>query len=197
MQSLKSLREKYGYSQTDIAHNLGITRQAYNHYETGKREPDNNTLLKLALILNVSTDHLLGKNKKKGVLIPVLGYVRAGIPMDAVEEILDYEEISEEMASQGEYFALSIKGDSMEPRICEGDVVIVKKQSDIDSGSLAVILINGTDATVKKIIKKGTSLTLVPYNVNKYETIIYDQIEIDTLPVEIIGKVVELRGKFH
>lgn len=70
--------------------------------------------------------------------------------MEAVENILDYEEISEDMARQGDYFALQIKGDSMEPRIKEGDVVIVRKQPDVESGEVAIVLVNGDEATIKK-----------------------------------------------
>lgn len=197
MKNLKSARLLKNLTCEQLGNLVNVQKSAISKYERGEIQPSQDILIKLSEILNVTTDYLLDKKIKKRFLIPVLGYVRAGIPMDAVEDILDYEEISEEMARQGEHFALSIKGDSMEPRICDGDVVIVKKQPDVDSGSLAVILVNGTDATVKKILKKGTSLTLVPFNTNKYQPIIYDKNEIETLPVEILGKVVELRGKFH
>ena len=83
----------------------------------------------------------------------------------------------------------------MEPRICEGDVVIVRKQNDVDSGDIAVVLVNSMDATVKKVIKKDTSLSLVPFNTN-YDVMIFTPEEITKIPVTIIGRVVELRGKF-
>ena len=66
--------------------------------------------------------------------IPVLGRVAAGIPINAITEIIDTEEISEELAKTGDFFALKIKGDSMEPRIVDGDVVIVKQQEDAENG---------------------------------------------------------------
>ena len=198
VKKLKELRLAANQTQQTMANYLSISQQAYANYESGKRAPDYETLKRLTDFFNVTTDALLGvepKPKKKSVKIPVLGYVRAGIPIEAVEEILDYEEIPEELAQSGEYFALSIKGDSMEPRICEGDVVIVRKQQDIESGELAVILINGCDATVKKVIKKDTSIMLVPFN-KSYEPVLYSNKEINSLPVAIVGKVVELRGKF-
>ena len=124
----------------------------------------------------------------------MLGYVRAGIPIDAVEEILDYEEITQEMAAQGEHFGLQIKGDSMEPKFSDGDVIIVRKQSNVDSGDIAVVLVNGNDATIKKIKKRPDGIMLIPTN-PAYEVMFYNNSEIDSLPVSIIGKAVELRAK--
>ena len=102
----------------------------------------------------------------KGVLIPVLGYVRAGVPIEAVEEILDYEEISQEQARTGEFFALKIKGDSKEPKISEGDVVIVRKQSTVENGELAVVLVNGDDATVKKFSPEKIPFVIEPFTLH-------------------------------
>lgn len=122
--------------------------------------------------------------------------VVAGIPIDAVEEILDYEEITPEMAAHGEHFALLIKGDSMEPKMSAGDVVIVRKQSDINSGDIAIVLVNGNEATVKKIKKSPEGITLIPTN-QAYDYAFYSNDDIINLPVSIIGKVVELRAKFN
>lgn len=128
------------------------------------------------------------------IRVPVLGRVAAGIPLDAVEEIMGYEDISSVRYSSGEYFGLEIKGQSMEPKISDGDVVIVRKQSDVDSGDIAVVLVNGDAATVKKIKKSQQGVTLIPNN-PAYEPIYYSNKEIESLPVSIIGKVVELRAK--
>ena len=115
--------------------------------------------------------------------------------LQAVEDILDYEEISLEMASQGEHFALSIKGDSMEPRIAEGDVVIVRKQNIVENGELAVVLVNGNDATVKKFYMNDNGVTLISTNPT-YDPFYYSKEDVEKLPVQVIGKVVELRAKF-
>lgn len=133
--------------------------------------------------------------ESKGIRIPVLGKVIAGIPIDAIEEIIDYEEISSKMASSGEFFALQIKGDSMEPQMSENDVVIVQKQNDVESGQIAIVLVNGYEATVKKIIKKENGIMLVPFN-NSYEPLFYTPSDIEELPVIILGRVVELRKKY-
>ena len=127
--------------------------------------------------------------------IPVLGDVRAGLPMEAVENILDYEEISSDMAAHGDYFALRIRGDSMEPRIHEGDVVIVRRQPDVDSGDLAIVLVNGDSATIKRVRKLSDGIMLIPFNPS-YEPIYYDVSTCASLPVQILGRVVELRAKF-
>ena len=128
--------------------------------------------------------------------IPVLGDVAAGIPIEAIENIVDYEEIDAALAATGEFFGLRIKGSSMEPRIREGDVVIVRKQSDANTGDTSVVLVNGDSATVKRIKKDPDgSLWLIPNN-PAYDTQHFSLDEIRDRPVTIIGKVVELRGKF-
>lgn len=136
-----------------------------------------------------------GKPVRRGVRIPVFGAVAAGIPIEAIEDIVDYEEIEPELAATGDFFGLRIKGSSMEPRICEGDVVIVRKQEDANTGDVAIVLVNGYDATCKKIKKEAHGLTLIPLNPS-YEIKHYSPDEIASLPVRVIGKVVELRGKF-
>lgn len=194
---IKELRLKKGITQNELAALCGVHQTAVSQWEKGRTLPDKKTLIRLSDIFGVSLDILMGKQEqsRKKNLIPVLGYVRAGTPMEAIENVLGYEEITNEMAVSGEYFGLSVRGESMMPRICPGDVVIVRKQTYIESGEIAVVLINDLDATVKKIIKKGTSITLVPFNTS-YDPLIFSADEIATLPVRIIGKVVELRGKF-
>ena len=133
--------------------------------------------------------------KRKSVKIPVLGEVAAGVPIEAIEDIIDYEEITEEMAQTGEFFGLKIKGDSMYPRICDGDVVIVRQQNSCDTGDVVVVLVNGEAATVKKIRKQKDGLMLIPFNTS-FEPMFFSNEEIQSLPVNVIGKVIELRGKF-
>ena len=131
----------------------------------------------------------------KAVKIPVLGDVAAGIPIEAVESILDYEEIDEELASKGEFFGLRIKGNSMAPRIQSGDVVIVRVQSDAESGDIVIAKVNGDDACCKKLQKHDEGISLISLN-PEYEPMFFSKKDIADLPVHIIGKVVELRGKF-
>lgn len=135
------------------------------------------------------------KVTKKSIQIPVLGNVAAGIPITAIENVIDYEEISEEMARSGEIFALKIKGDSMEPEIKNGDVVIVRSQEDANSGDIVIALVNGDDATCKRLVKYTNGIRLMPVN-PMYEPMYYANDEIETKPVRIIGKVVENRRKY-
>lgn len=132
---------------------------------------------------------------QQGLQIPVLGTVLAGIPISAVEDILDYEEIDSSFQSQGEFFALRIKGDSMQPKMDDGDVVIVRQQSDANSGDTVIVLVNGDDATCKKLQKIENGIMLVSTNPN-YLPMFYSNEEIATKPVVILGKVVELRSKY-
>lgn len=133
--------------------------------------------------------------QNRGVLINVLGRVAAGIPIEAVEEIIDTEEIGAELARTGEFFGLKIHGDSMEPRMCEGDVVIVRKQNDAENGEIVIATVNGADATCKRLRKYRDGIELISNNPT-YDPMFYSNEDIENKPVRIIGKVVELRGKF-
>ena len=132
----------------------------------------------------------------KGIEIPVLGKVAAGIPIEMIEDIIDTEEITEDMALNGEYFGLKINGDSMEPRLYKGDVVIVRQQEDADSGDIVIVAINGDDATCKRLLKSSDGITLLSLN-PKYSPIVLSNKDIIKKPVRIIGKVVEVRGKLE
>ncbi|MEE0963682.1 MAG: XRE family transcriptional regulator [Ruminococcus bromii] len=195
-ENLKILRERKQITQQQLADKLDISRSTIGMYENGSREPDFETLELIADFFNVNMDRLIGNlNPTDKRMIPVLGYVKAGLPIEAVENILDYEEISEDMARQGEYFALQIKGNSMEPRMREGDIVIVRKQNIVNNGDIAVVLVNGNDATVKKFFKYDSGVNLISFNPN-YEPFTYTPDQVNNLPVQVIGRVVELRAKF-
>lgn len=205
MLTLKRLREEKEMTQAELGKALEISPSAIGMYEQGRRTPDIPTLKKIASYFNVSLDYLLGNSPAKaaqpkptgrGVRIPILGRVVAGIPIEAVEEILDYEEITPELAATGEFFALKIRGHSMEPRMMEGDVVIVRKQEDVESGDVAIVLVNGNEATVKRVKKQEEGITLIATNTSVYEPHFYSNKEIKNLPVQVLGKVVEMRRKF-
>ena len=147
------------------------------------------------LFSKIDDSPLTVRQSSDAVKIKVLGRVAAGIPINAIEEIIDTEEISEELAKTGEFFGLQIHGDSMEPRICEGDVVIVRQQSDAESGDIVIALVNGDDATCKRLRKYRDGIELISNNPS-YEPMFFSDKDIETKPVRIIGKVVELRGKF-
>ena len=198
--------KEHGMSQRGFALKAGLSNSYVSQLcrestQTGKvSQPDLGTLYKIATAMRITVDELfaqLDKNtkvqlKRASVSIPVFSYVQAGLPLEASENIIDYEEISPEL--QGEYFALKIKGDSMTPRICENDVVIVKKQNVIESGDVAIVLVNGNEATCKKVVIGKDYITLIGFNPS-FAPLTYTKRDIQTLPVQIIGKVVEIRGK--
>ena len=183
----------------ELAYRTGVTEVTIGRYIKGMREPNATNLANIAEVLGVTTDYLLGNTqepKGKGVSVPILGRVVAGIPIESVEDILDYEEITPELANTGTFFALKIQGASMEPRIVEGDIVIVKQQSDIENGDIAIVPVNSHEATVKKVNKHQDGILLSAFNPKVYSPTFYNNKQIEELPVQIIGKVVELRGKF-
>ena len=141
---------------------LGIDDHAFTDWKAGRTNSYMKYLPQIAQFLGVSVDYLAGNvTASNAVRVPVLGKVIAGIPLEAIEDIIDYEEIPAEMAKDGEYFGLQIKGASMEPQMFAGDVIIVRKQQTAESGDIVVALINGSDATVKKIQRKLNGITLL------------------------------------
>ena len=191
--------------QADLVEKTKIGKSSISTYLSGAYEPKQKNIYRIASALDVDESWLMGfdvpmerKNisfqTSKGIKIPVLGRVPAGVPIEAVEDIIDYEEIPVEMAKDGEFFGLQIKGDSMEPRICEGDVVIVRKQDDAESGDLVIAMINGDEATCKRLMKYSDGIRLMPSNPT-YEPLYFSNKEIEEKPVKIIGRVVENRQK--
>lgn len=201
--NIKRYMNLYNKTRTEVCKDLGFVYSTFSDWLNAKKYPRIDKIEMMANYFHVSKANLverqgasnLESNRLKGVQIPVLGRVVAGVPLEAVEEILDYEEITPELAATGEFFALQIRGRSMEPRMLEGDVVIVRRQSDVDSGDIAIVLVNGDEATVKRVSKSDRGITLIATNPNVYEPHFYSSEEINDLPVQILGKVVELRGK--
>ena len=199
MNNLKSARKAAGMTQAEVAKIVGITQNGYSYWENGKAKIDNESLAKLSRIFSVSIDYLIGVDDSldgKAIRIPVLGSVPAGIPIEAIEDIVDWEDLPKSMASGGrEYFALQVKGDSMWPDYLPGDTVIVRKQPTCQSGEDCVVYVNGYEATLKQVrLNDDHSLTIVPRN-QSYPPRTYSPEEIESLPVSIAGVVVELRRK--
>jgi len=197
---LRQQRIAHNLTQQELGALVGLKKEAIYKYEKGiVVNPKRSLIEKLARIFGISPSYLLGISDNEpsySTRIPVLGKVVAGIPIEATEEILGYEEITEHMAKTGEYFALRVNGDSMLPEIKNGDTVIVKKQNSVNNGDTAIVLINGNEATCKKIKITDNGITLIGYNLSVYEPHFYTNEEIASLPVSVIGKVVELRRKF-
>ena len=124
--------------------------------------------------------------------ISILGSIAAGTPIEAIQQEVDRVALPENLQNNGEHYGLKVKGDSMiEAGINNGDTVIVKKTSNVDSGQIAVVLIDDQEATLKRIRKKGNTIALEAANKN-YGTKIYAAARI-----KIQGKLVSLYRNFH
>lgn len=201
-QIIKERRIELGLTQLQVANSVAVSEGTVSRWESGNiANMGRDKIAALAAVLKLNPGIIAGWDevetppKPAGVKIPVLGRVPAGIPLEAIECIIDYEEIPVEMARTGEFFGLQIKGDSMAPRILDGDVVIVRKQQAVESGEIAIIMVNGDDATCKRVMHHENGLSLVSNN-TAYPPRYFTAQEVERLPIQVIGKVVELRGKF-
>lgn len=204
---IRQKRKEAGLSAEELGKKIGKNRATIYRYENNSIEKlPTNVLIPLANALAITPGDLIKRNENttfvlpsvpispvKGIRIPILGRVVAGIPLEAIEDIEGWEEITPRMASGGEFFALRIRGSSMEPKLVEGDVVIVRKQSTVDNGDIAIVLVNGNEATCKQVNRTPAGITLIGFNIAVYAPHFYTNDQIESLPVTIVGKVVESR----
>lgn len=197
---LKNLLTEYELTQNQLSKILGVSESTVGKWILEKSIPRMGVIQKLSEYFNVPKSYFLepaekneNNNITRGIRIPILGRVVAGIPLEAITDIEGYEEITPKMASLGEYFALRIKGHSMEPRIEDGEIVIVKQQEDVECGDVAIVLVNGDEATCKQVKKSPEGITLIGFNPVVYPPHFYSNKEIEELPVRVIGRVVESR----
>lgn len=201
MNRIRQVRKELKITMKELGEIIGVAESTISMYETGNREPDLRTLSQIADYFNVSVDYLLGRDtpsdmqQGRGVKIPVYGEIAAGIPIEAIEDIIDFEEITPELAASGEFLALSIKGDSMAPRIQNGDVVIIRRQENVENGDIAAVMVNGDSATLKRVKTDSNGIWLLPLN-PAFEPLFYTKKECVEKPVRILGKMIELRAKF-
>ena len=195
---IQRVLDKHDMTQSDLAKILDVSESTVGKWILMKSIPRMGVIQKLSDYFNVPKSYFLEESPPrhtKGIRIPVLGRVAAGIPIEAITDIDEWEEIPESMAKTGEYFALRIQGDSMLPEIRQGDIVIVHKQPCVESGEIAIVLVNGNDATCKKIQKQESGITLIGYNTAVYSPTFYTLKQIEDLPVRVLGKVIEVRRK--
>lgn len=203
---IKKLAELQGIKLTRVCETIGRKVYYLNDVKRHEGSMPQEYIDKIAALLSTTSEYLCDETDdpeippKSGTRrvrrIPVFGNVAAGVPIDAITDIEDYEEMWDDDASKyGELFALRIKGDSMEPKISNGDIVIVRAQPDVDNGETAIVCINGAQATCKKIQKTPEGLMLLSTN-PKYDPMFYTWRQVEELPITVLGKVVELRAKF-
>ena len=196
--NISNLLLKRGKSQKDLCDNLGFLPASVSSWVNGTRIPKEGNIVLMAAYLGCSVDDIAldpkEAHRKRSFSIPVYARVGAGPPLEASEELIDREEISERMASLGSFYGLRIDGDSMEPRIVRGDIVIVRKQDTADDGDIVIAIVNQNDAVCKRLKKYKGGIALVSNN-PMYEPMYFTITDTQDIPVRIIGKVVELRGK--
>lgn len=196
--NLKKYISLSGKDRKELALIWGFPYSTVTEWVNGKKYPRMDRIEIMANFFGCEKSDLIEDRdncKIKGVRIPVLGSVPAGIPIEAIEDIVDYEEIPESMAHRGEYFGLRVNGESMIPVFNNGDTIIIQKQDSADTGDYVVALINGGEATLKKLKRSEEGIMLIPSNPEFFPAT-YTNDQILDLPVRIIGKVVELRRKF-
>jgi len=214
--NIKRIRESRGMSQDELARLVGFkSRSSINKIELGVNDITQSKLVAIANALHTTPAALMGNDAQVEppqlppslpitklsseycYRIPLLGRVAAGEPIYADDRIEGYEFIEERYKDDGfDYFALRIVGRSMEPTIMDGDTVIVRQQSTVENGQIAIVLIDGEDATAKEVKEGPEGITLIGHNTSVYTPHHYTPREVMELPVRIIGKVVEVRRKF-
>ena len=203
MNRIKFLREEFNMTQQELANKINGAKSTIAMYEKGDRKPSLEVLIKLSEIFNCSIDYILCKTNIRNAVIniariPILGTVKAGYDWLAEENVVDYITLKEELPNVNEYFGLRITGDSMLPLLSDGDLVIVHDQDDVESGQTAVVLINGEEATVKKVVKTNDGIELHSMN-PYYPTKKFTYEDMKDIPVKIIGRVKEakIKGAFE
>ena len=198
---LKQCRKKQGVSQAELAAKLGVTQQAVGKWESGKSSPDPSTVARIAELLNTTADYLLGLYRPVSnvsapeerffgsyseSLIPVIGTVKAGYGALAFEE--DYGQEDARVKDPSNYFHLVVCGDSMEPRIQDGDLALVHRQPVLDSGDLGVLIYGDGEGTLKRYVRRGNAVVLQPFNPD-YEELVLRGEELEQL--HVVGKVIK------
>lgn len=191
---LKTLRKQKNLTLEEVANIIGVQKSAIYKYEKGIVENmKRSTIKKLADLYGVKPSYLMGF--ESSTIINVYSSVHAGILSEAIEDIVDTEEISEKMANSDKtYFGIKVKGDSMSPKYIENDTLIVEKCSTCNSGDDCIVAINDNEAFLKRVYINENGITLQALNPN-YEPLIYTNKQIKEIPITIIGIVRELRRK--
>lgn len=200
---LQELMDYLGVNATEFGKMTGIPKSSISMYLSGQRIMKSDRIGIISEKFGIDPAWLMDRDvpmrqsvKESDVIeVPIYGKVAAGNGVCAYEDVSGYVTVSRKLASTGDIFALRITGDSMQPRIADGDVVIVRKQSDADNGDTVIALVNGDDAICKRLRKYDGGIMLLSNN-PKYEPRVFTKQDTDDIPVRIIGRVMELRSEF-
>lgn len=191
-------------TQRELAKRLGISPSAVGMYEQNRREPDLDTLKKIADLFDVTLDSLLDYRPEPSVdmqhaipagsvtFFPVVGRVCAGNGVLAAEDIIGYEPADSKYSGE-DYFWLKVSGESMAPRIEDGDLLLIRRQTSVDSGDVGVFVVDGQEGVVKKVIYDEGSIELISFN-PYYPPMKF--LGLDVLRVRVCGKIIESKRKW-
>lgn len=206
-ENLNHYMNKSGKNTADIAADLGFPFSTVSDWVHGKKYPRMDKVQSLADYFGIAKSDLTEKHPtannvlsmpgspyKPSHRIPILGRVSAGLPLYAEEHIEGYTYT--ELNGGAEYFALRVQGDSMNAlRINDGDVLIVRRQEEVEDGEIAVVLVDGEDATVKRFYRDGRHITLMPQSTNpQHQPQRYD---LKNIKIKVLGKVVRNQIDFE
>lgn len=209
----KMIIEKFG-SVRSFSEKIGLPNSTVvSILERGIGNSNITNVIKMCKALDISVDKLIDNNELVSNLsfdnanytdldsdvikIPVLGIIKAGIPIEAQEEIIDYVEIPKKWTHGGKkFYGLKISGDSMFPKYQEDDIVIFEQNEDKEqyNNKDCAVMVNGNDATFKQVLLNEQGIVLRPYN-NAYDIIMYNNNQIEQLPIKIVGIAREKRTK--
>lgn len=196
---LKQLRERKNITQQELADDLKINQQQIARYENNQRQFKQDFLFTLANYFKVSINEFFPPTKYDNaepiintVKIAIYGSIKAGIPLESQNDIIDYLEISKDIVKDRKIFGLKISGNSMTPKYEDGDIVLFEQTNDIETykNKDCAVMINGTKSTFKKVIINENGIILQPYNI-EYEMMIYSKEEVEKLPIIILGKAIK------
>lgn len=201
---IKCRREALKLSQDELAKRLGYkSRSSINKIELDQRNLTQSKIKAIADALGTTPDYIMGwedtaaslpsdatpYDPSKGHRIPILGRIAAGRPIYAEQHIEGYT--ITDLNGGAEYFALKVKGDSMNAiGINDGYLIIVRRQEEVENGEIAVVMVGDDDATVKRFYATDSTVTLMPQSTNPtHQPQIYD---LSKTPVKVLGKVVKV-----
>ncbi len=198
---LKKLRKEKKLTQQELADTIGVERSSIGKYESGKALPSPSVLVALSDYFGVSINLLLERNfpdslhLADSIKIPVYSRLYSNLT-DSAGYIGDYAEISVPSGDENEYFSILIRDVSMEPKLCIGDIAIMRKTDEPESGSFVSVIVADEATVIRKYTKCQDGMILTPLNHQAGDSVFYTTEEIKKLPVTITGRLIEQRRKY-
>lgn len=199
---IKSRRKELNLTLEQVGDLVGVGKSTVRKWETGDIENmKRDKIVKLAKALRVSPSYIMGIEEEQPQIetlpvkkIPVVSKISAGLPIYSEENLIDYIYFAtNKLNSDKEEFGLKVSGDSMDKIFQDGDIVVVEKDSIVENGQLGVVMINGYNATVKRIRYNGDQIILIPESNNSNH---YPQVYGKDDEVKVIGRVVASQKLF-